>query len=128
MERRLVKRRGKLKALVSVARSILVIVWHLLADPSTRFHDLGADSHANRIDTDKKIRNHIRQLQALGYTVALNRSPHSPPQPFPAPPWSSTENRTTPTHQLFSGQVDREGTEPTSAVPNLYPGISHQAR
>jgi transposase len=31
--RRLVKRRGKLKALVAVARSILVIVWHLLTDP-----------------------------------------------------------------------------------------------
>ncbi len=31
--RRIVKRRGKLKALVAVARSILVIVWHLLANP-----------------------------------------------------------------------------------------------
>ncbi len=31
--RRIVKRRGKLKALVAVARSILVIIWHLLADP-----------------------------------------------------------------------------------------------
>ncbi|MBI1759787.1 MAG: IS110 family transposase [Actinobacteria bacterium] len=63
--RRLVKRRGKLKALVAVARSILVIVWHLLADPTARFHDLGADHHANRTDTDKKIRNHVHQLQAL---------------------------------------------------------------
>jgi transposase len=70
--RRLVKRRGKLKALVAVARSILVIVWHLLADPTARFHDLGVDYHANRIDTEKKIRNHLRQLQALGYTVTLN--------------------------------------------------------
>ena len=39
--RRIVKRRGKLKALVAVARSILVIVWNLLADPTARFHDLG---------------------------------------------------------------------------------------
>jgi transposase len=70
--RRLVKRRGKLKALVAVARSILVIVWHLLADPTARFHDLGTDHHANRTDKDKKIRNHVRQLQALGYTVTLN--------------------------------------------------------
>jgi transposase len=31
--RRLLRRIGKLKALVAVARSILVIVWHLLADP-----------------------------------------------------------------------------------------------
>jgi transposase len=69
--RRIVKRRGKLKALVAVARSILVIVWHLLSDPTIRFHDLGVDYHSNRIDKDKKLRNHVRQLQALGYIVTL---------------------------------------------------------
>jgi transposase len=69
--RRLVKRRGKLKALVAVARSILVIVWHLLADPTARYHDLGAGYYASRIDKDKKARNHIRQLQALGFAVTL---------------------------------------------------------
>jgi transposase len=69
--RRIVKRRGKLKALVAVARSILEIVWHLLANPTARFCDLGVDYHTNRIDKDKKIRNHIRGLQALGYTVTL---------------------------------------------------------
>ncbi len=70
--RRVVKRRGKLKALVAVARSILVIIWHLLTDPTARFHDLGADYHANRIDKDKKTRDHIRQLQALGFIVTLS--------------------------------------------------------
>jgi len=69
--RRLVKRRGKLKALVAVARSILVIIWHLLADPAARYHDLGAGYWADRIDTGKKARNHIRQLEALGFTVSL---------------------------------------------------------
>jgi transposase len=69
--RRLVKRRGKRNALVAVARSILIIVWHLLADPTTRFHDLGADFSTNHTDTDPKTRNHIRQLQALGFTVTL---------------------------------------------------------
>jgi transposase len=69
--RRIVKRRGKLKALVAVARSILVIVWHLLADPTARFHDLGADYHTARIDTTRKIRNHIAQLTAMGYRVTL---------------------------------------------------------
>src|SRR4029453_11812922 len=44
--RRLVRRIGKRKALVAVARSLLVIVWHLLADPTVRFQDLGADHHA----------------------------------------------------------------------------------
>jgi transposase len=69
--RRIVKRRGKLKALVAVARSVLVIIWHLLADPATRYFDLGADYHANRVDKDKKIRTHVRQLEALGLTVTL---------------------------------------------------------
>jgi hypothetical protein len=66
-----VRRIGKLKALVAIARSILVIVWHLLADPTARFHDLGPDFYSSRIDKDRKIRNHIRQLQALGYSVTL---------------------------------------------------------
>ena len=69
--RRLVKRIGKLKALVAVARSILVIIWSLLADPAARYHDLGADYYASRIDTGRKARSHIRQLEALGFTVTL---------------------------------------------------------
>jgi transposase len=69
--RRIVKRRGKLKALVAVARSILVIVWNLLSDPSARFQDLGPDYHTQRVDTTRKIRNHISQLTALGYRVTL---------------------------------------------------------
>ena len=72
--RRIVKRRGKLKALVAVARTILVIIWHLLADPAARYLDLGAGYYASRIDKDKKVRNHIRQLEALGYTVALTQA------------------------------------------------------
>jgi transposase len=30
--RRIARRRGKLKALVAIARTLLVIIWHLLAD------------------------------------------------------------------------------------------------
>lgn len=69
--RRLVKRRGKLKALVAVARSILVIVWHLLADPSSRYHDLGSDFYTSRIHKNRRQRQLVRQLEALGYTVTL---------------------------------------------------------
>ncbi len=69
--RRIVKHRGKLKALVAVARSILVIVWHLLADPTARFRDLGPDYHTTRINTERRIRSHINQLAAMGYRVTL---------------------------------------------------------
>lgn len=69
--RRLVKRFGKLKALVAVARSILVVVWHLLADPAARFHDLGTDFHARRIDRVRRIRQLVYQLGVLGQRVTL---------------------------------------------------------
>jgi transposase len=73
--RRLVKRRGKLKALVAIARSILVIVWHLLADPTKRYHDLGADFYAKRIDKNRRRRHLTGQLEALGYRVTLEELP-----------------------------------------------------
>ena len=66
------RRRGKAKAQVAVARSILVIIWHLLADPAARFTDLGHGYYQARTDTDRKLRNHIRQIQALG----LRHHPH----------------------------------------------------
>ena len=68
---RIARRRGKAKAQVAVARSILVIIWHLLADPSARFHDLGPRHYQTKIDKNRKTRSHIRQLEALGYTVTL---------------------------------------------------------
>jgi transposase len=69
--RRLARRRGKLKALVAVARSILVIAWCLLSDRGARFHDLGGDYYTSRIDKNRKTRSHVRQLEALGYSVTL---------------------------------------------------------
>jgi transposase len=69
--RRIVKRRGKLKALVAVARSILVIIWNMLNDPTARYADLGADYHATRINTERRTRNYVTQLMAMGYRVTL---------------------------------------------------------
>ena len=76
--RRVARRRSKAKAQVAVARSILTIIWHLLADPAARYTDLGPDYVASRTNRDKKIRNHVRQLQALGLQVTLTR----PPDPY----------------------------------------------
>ena len=69
--RRIARRRGTKKAIVAVGRSILVIIWHLLSDPDTQFHDLGSDFYDNRIGPERKKRNHIRQLEALGYKVTI---------------------------------------------------------
>jgi transposase len=73
--RRIGRRRGKKKALVAVGRSLLVVIWHLLSTPDTRFHDLGSDYYDTRIDPDRRKRNHIRQLEALGFTVTLAPAP-----------------------------------------------------
>ena len=69
--RRIARRRGAKRAIVAVGRSILIIIWHLLADPAARFQDLGPGFYQTRIDTERRKRNHIRQLEALGYKVTL---------------------------------------------------------
>jgi transposase len=69
--RRLSRRLGGTRARCAVGRSILIIIWHLLSNPETRFTDLGPDWHARKTDNDKKTRNHLRGLQALGWDVTL---------------------------------------------------------
>jgi transposase len=67
---RLARRIGKKKAAVAVGHSILVICWHLLND-NRDYEDLGGDWFVRRTDTDKRRDYLIRQLQDLGYGVAL---------------------------------------------------------
>jgi hypothetical protein len=69
--RRLSRRLGGNRAKCAVARSILIIIWHLLADPAARFTDLGPGWHDRKADRDRKIRAHLRQLQALGLDVTI---------------------------------------------------------
>jgi transposase len=64
--RRIARRRGAKRAIVAVGRSILIIVWHLLADPDVRYHDLGPGFYDTRINAERTKRNHVRQLEALG--------------------------------------------------------------
>ena len=69
--RRITRRRGKKKAIVAVGRSLLVIIWHVLAGPDTRFHELGSDHYDRHVNITAKRRQHVRQLEALGYRVTL---------------------------------------------------------
>jgi transposase len=69
--RRLARRLGGVRAQCAVGRSILVIIWHLLADPEARFTDLGPDWNTRKGDRDRKIQAHLRQLQALGVEVTI---------------------------------------------------------
>jgi transposase len=70
--RRIARRRGKNRAIVAIGRSILVIVWVLLSDEQAQFVDLGADYYASRTNAERKVRQHVRELQELGYAVTLN--------------------------------------------------------
>jgi transposase len=71
---RIARRRGGAKAQVALARSILVIIWHLLHDPEARYTDLGPGHYQTKIDKNRKTRSHIRQLEALGYQVTLTQA------------------------------------------------------
>ena len=74
---RIARRRGGAIAQVAVARSIMIIAWHLLSGPQARYRDPGPDWHARRTNRDKKIRTHIQGLKALGVTVAITGDEHA---------------------------------------------------
>jgi transposase len=67
--RRLVARKGKKRAAVAVAHSILTIVYHVLTDRRP-YADLGGD-YFDRRDQQAVQRRLVHRLEALGYTVSL---------------------------------------------------------
>jgi transposase len=67
--RRMSKRRGVHKAVVAVAHSVLVIIYHLLRDHKP-YADLGAD-YFDQLDAARLQRHHVHRLEQLGYTVTL---------------------------------------------------------
>jgi transposase len=71
---RLRARRGDKRAAVAVAHSILIVVYHLLANPEAVYTELGADYFIKR-NAEQEQRRAIRKLEALGYTVNLTPVP-----------------------------------------------------
>lgn len=69
--RRLAGRRGKKRALMAVAHSLLVIFYHLLKSP-VKYQDLGADYFA-RQNPERLRRNLVKRLESLGYEVNLSQ-------------------------------------------------------
>ena len=67
--RRLAARRGAKRAVVAVAHTILVIIYHLLRDQTT-YQELGATyfDERERQDVERRL---VRRLEALGNTVTL---------------------------------------------------------
>lgn len=61
---RLVVRRGSKKAIVAVAHSMLIAIYHVLSGQP--FHDLSS-SYYNQFNTEKKINSYLSKLKNLGW-------------------------------------------------------------
>ena len=70
--RRLSARIGKSKAIVATEHTILVTVW-TMAHTGALYDDLGADYYTH-LRPDRTKRRAIHQLEAMGYTVTLERA------------------------------------------------------
>lgn len=66
---RLVFRRGKKRAAVALAHTLLIIVYHLLAQKE-EYQDLGG-TYFDKLDREQKEKRLVRQLEKLGFEVAL---------------------------------------------------------
>lgn len=62
-------RLGEKKAVVAVAHSVLVIVYHVLAKEEP-YQDLGPD-YFRRQEKEQQAQRFVRQLETLGYRVEL---------------------------------------------------------
>ena len=65
-------RRGKKRAIIAVARSLLVSIYHMLSN-GVFYEDLGSDYFDNR-SKERKTNYLLKQLGKLGYSVQLEPS------------------------------------------------------
>jgi transposase len=71
--RQIARRRGKKRALIAVARTILIIAYHLLAEDA-EYRELGGD-YFDKLRPDRLRTYYVRRLNQLGYQVALQAEP-----------------------------------------------------
>lgn len=67
--RRLATHRGKKRALVAVANSLIQVVWHLLTHRKS-YQDLGGD-YFDRLNKQRLTHYLVRRLERLGHAVAI---------------------------------------------------------
>lgn len=71
--KRLSARRGPKRAILAVAHSMVVAIYHILSK-KVRYVGLGADFH-DRMDKAKVARRCVSRLNRLGYDVVLKETP-----------------------------------------------------
>jgi transposase len=69
---RVKRHRGHKKAVVAVGHQILEIAYHIMRDGVT-YDELGAD-YFDRRHRDRTVRRHVRQLEALGFHVTIEKA------------------------------------------------------
>ena len=67
---RLARRLGKQKAVMAVAHSLLVIIYHMLRDKQS-YRDLGATFFETR-QKERVVKGALRRLESFGYIVTLH--------------------------------------------------------
>lgn len=66
---RLARRLGKPKAVMAVAHSVLIIIYHVLGE-NQPYRDLGTD-YFDTLDKERLARQSVRRLEALGFAVVV---------------------------------------------------------
>ena len=66
---RIAARRGGKRALIAVAHTMLIAIYHILKE-KVSYHDLGADYYSD-INQEKIINRNIRSLEKLGVNVII---------------------------------------------------------
>jgi transposase len=74
--RRIAARRGKKRALVAVAHTVLVIIYHILTRREP-YRDLG-EAYFDHLERQHVERRLVRRLERLGYAVTLTPAPPGP--------------------------------------------------
>jgi transposase len=73
--RRLASRRGKKRALVALGHTLLIVIYHVLKEPTT-YKELGSD-YFDRLDIERTKRSLVRRLEQLGHEVKLTPRPQA---------------------------------------------------
>jgi hypothetical protein len=111
--RRITRRRGAKRAIVAVGRSILIIVWHLLSDPTVRYQDLGPGFYDTRINAERR-----KRTTSANSKRSATRSPSNPlPDPTHHP---RTRCLTPPITPPAPGAAQRSRVLPPAYSPSIF--------